>query len=95
MPDSPVIKTVVREGATSLAIELPQLLVYRLDMAETITTLIPAACLRSGSQLRAEHIAGVPFRILPPAGRAYATGSLLLVDPPFEPAATPDYPFMQ
>ena len=44
--------------STSLVIELPQLLVYRLDAAETITTSVPAACLRSGSQLRAEHISG-------------------------------------
>ena len=68
---------VVRESASSLAIELPQLLVYRLDQAETITTLIPAACLRSGSQLRTEHISGAPWRMLPPAGRAFVTGSLL------------------
>ena len=68
---------VVRESASSLAIELPQLLVYRLDQAETITTLIPAACLRSGSQLRAEHISGAPWRMLPPAGRAFVSGSLL------------------
>ena len=68
---------VVRESASSLAIELPQLLVYRLDQAETITTLIPATCLRSGSQLRAEHISGAPWRMLPPAGRAFVSGSLL------------------
>ena len=66
-----------RQRASSLAIELPQLLVYRLDQAETITPLIPAACLRSGSQLRTEHISGAPWRMLPPAGRAFVTGSLL------------------
>ena len=27
--------------------------------------------------LRPEHIAGVPFRMLPPAGRAYVSGNLL------------------
>ena len=68
----------VRESSTSLVLELPQLLVYRLDMAETISTSVPAACLRSGSQLRPEHIAGAPFRMMPPAGRAMVGGSLLI-----------------
>ena len=45
-------KVVVRESATVLAIELPQLLVYRLDAAETVTTSLPASCLRSGAMLR-------------------------------------------
>jgi len=70
-------KVVVRESATVLRIELPQLLAYGLEMAETITTSVPAACVRSGAQLRAEHIGGVPFRMLPPAGRAFVGGTLL------------------
>ena len=67
----------MRESRESLLIELPQLLTYKLTTAETITASVPSACLVSGNELQAQHIDGVPFRVLPARGRAYVTGSFL------------------
>ena len=67
----------VRESRTTLRIQLPQLLVYKLSEAETITAAIPGACLVSGNTLQAQHVAGAPFRVLPAVGRAFLSGSLL------------------
>ena len=68
---------VVRESRNSLLIQLPQLLIYKLSLAETITAAIPGACLESGNALQEQHISGAPFRVLPAVGRAYLSGSLL------------------
>lgn len=68
---------VVRESREILQIQLPQLLVYKLSTAETITTSIPGACLLSGNALQEQRITGAPFRVLPAVGRAYLSGSLL------------------
>ena len=68
---------VVRESRNLLSIQLPQLLVYKLSTAETITAAIPGACLISGNALQEQHITGAPFRVLPAVGRAYLSGSLL------------------
>ena len=73
----PSRQAVIREGPTLLRVQLPQLLVYKLATAETITSAVPSACLLSQNQLLEEHIGGVPFRVLPSGGRAYITGSLL------------------
>jgi hypothetical protein len=70
----------IRESYTRLSIQLPQLLIYKLDQgAERITAAIPRACLLSGNELRAAdgHIANAPFSVLPAVGRAYVSGSLL------------------
>ena len=68
---------IVRESESVLRIELPQLLVYKLYAVETITASVPGACLTSGKQMRPEQIGGIPFSVLPVAGRAYVSGSLL------------------
>ena len=68
---------VVRESRDSLLIQLPQLLIYKLSLAETITAAIPGACLESGNALQEQHIDSAPFRVLPAVGRAYLSGSLL------------------
>ena len=68
---------IVRESRESLLIQLPQLLVYTLSEAETITAAIPGACFLSGKSISAQHISGAPFRVLPAVGRAYLSGSLL------------------
>ena len=67
----------MRESRETLSIQLPQLLVYKLAEAETITAAIPGACLLSGNALQERHISGAPFRVLPAVGRAYLSGSLL------------------
>ena len=70
-------QVIVRESESVLRIELPQLLVYKLYAVETITASVPGACLTSGKQMRPEQIGGIPFSVLPVAGRAYVSGSLL------------------
>ena len=45
-------EVLVRESATSLLIELPQLLTYRLSTAEAITAAVPSECLISGNALQ-------------------------------------------
>ena len=70
----------VRESYTTLAVQLPQLLIYKLDQgAERITAAIPPACVLSGNELRAAdgHITNAPFSVLPAVGRAYVSGTLL------------------